>query len=128
MAEPPIVYAYVDGSDLEGVAETLHAAFERFLESREWSCDDVWLVDQGREDDLWELGLNLVPGSGDAWLADLRALLAFLDELHERTRRDFIVGVGFPERRIAEDVIFIDDQERDADEDERFLVRVLRGR
>ena len=63
-----ILYAYVEGADLEDVADVLDARFAEFVESRNWVTGNISAVNQmqgvetcSQSGDLplWDLGLNL---------------------------------------------------------------------
>src|SRR5262245_2731354 len=62
------LYAYVDGADLDGIADALDARFAEFVEGRQWVAGRASVVNQrhGHETcsqpgdlPLWDLGLNL---------------------------------------------------------------------
>ncbi|SRR5579883_400082 len=114
------LYAYVDGSDLHGIAESLESEFVRFLSEAKWVWGKPWVVNQIREDDPslgpddlpdWELGLNMhLPDPGDepfGWFSDVERIAIFLGQLHAKTGRDFVIGIGDNERGFSEDLIFV---------------------
>jgi hypothetical protein len=115
------LYAYVEGSDLHDVAETLNLRLSAFLASREWHCAKVWLVNQSRPDDPslqpgdlpdWELGINLeLPDPGrerPGWFSDIEAIARFFGVLHKDTGRCFVIGIGDNDTRISEDLFFVE--------------------
>lgn len=62
------MFAYVQGTDLEGVAEMLEARLDAPVAERTWIAKDVWVVNQqlpleagAKPGELpeWDLGLNL---------------------------------------------------------------------
>ena len=123
-----ILYAYVEGSDLMGIAEELNARFLKFIESRTWTAGEIWHVDQRQSCDgvsnpedipEWELGLNLrlpSPGSEPAgWYSDVVAIAQFLGNLHDDTGRDFVIGIYDEETTVSDDLFFVDCSEPDLD-------------
>ena len=63
------LFAYVDGSDLDDIADALEARLQAFVEARGWVAGEAWVVNQQLEADAsctepedipcWDLGLNL---------------------------------------------------------------------
>jgi hypothetical protein len=121
------LYAYVDGADLESVANILVARFSELVGSRHWICGRAWVVNQRHEqaadtqpDDLplWELGLNLeIPDVGaepNGWFSDIEAIAIFLGRLHRETGRDFVIGVADAGTGAThEDMFFVSSDEPD---------------
>lgn len=116
-----VLYAYVDGSDLHEIAETLEAEFHRFVAESNWVWTKPWVINQRRDDDPslspgdlpdWEVGLNMdLPDPGvepRGWFSDVEHTASFLGQLHASTGRTFVVGIGDKERGISEDLYFID--------------------
>ena len=81
------LFAYANGSDLDGVAFELATRFDIFLSSRAWISGRAWLVNQrAKPDDLnesvdlpdWDLGLNLeLPDLGSEppqWFEDVEVV------------------------------------------------------
>ena len=114
------LYAYVDGADLDDVAEILDARFEQFVSSHPWRCGEAWVVNQqhGQEtcthpDDLplWDLGLNLPlpdPGTEPAdWFSDIEAIVCFLMTLNAETHREFVIGICNSRSQITEDLFLV---------------------
>ena len=63
-----ILYAYVDGADLDGIANVLDSRFADFVAGRAWIAGHASVVYQNHGDEtcsrpgdlpLWDLGLNL---------------------------------------------------------------------
>ena len=115
-----VLYAYVDGSDLDLLAPALEARFAAFVSGKRWLVRDVWVVNQrhGPETctqpgDLpdWDLGLNLQLPKPDAeppgWFADVEAVVQFLGELHGEFGREFVLGIADVETGIADDMFFV---------------------
>ena len=130
------LFAYVEGSDLDDIADALEGRLRAFVEGRGWVAGEAWVVNQQREDDAsctqpedigccWDLGLNLRlpdPGMEPAgWFADLEAIARFLGNLHEEFRRDFVIGVGDAQTGMAEDLYWI----ADASPDLKMLAQVI---
>ncbi|MRW92026.1 hypothetical protein GJ699_18695 [Duganella sp. FT80W] len=105
-------YAYVDGSNLDGVSSQIAEAFANFLPT--WSISSARLVNEKlprtadlRDDDLpdWNLGLNfeaerLSPTEFDQ-------LVSFLSRTAAETQREFVIGGYGPTYQLAEDWGFI---------------------
>lgn len=100
-----ILYAYVDGADLESIANALDSRFAQFVQERSWTAGRASVVNQRRDDwtkpgDLpaWNLGINLeLPDPGaesPGWFADVEAIAQFLGLLHREFNRDFIIGIA----------------------------------
>ena len=116
-----ILYAYVDGADLDDVAATLEERLNAFVASRQWIAGAVSVVNQRQDDEssaeagdlpLWDSGLNLeLPDQGaepPGWFTDVKAIVEFLPILHrECGGREFVVGIGDTETGIAEDLYFV---------------------
>jgi hypothetical protein len=115
-----VLYAYVDGADLEDVAEVLDSRFELFVEGREWTIGPATVVNQRHGEEtcsasgdlpLWDLGLNLeLPDPGaepPGWFADVQAIAQFLGGLHSECGWEFIIGIADSETGITEDLFNI---------------------
>jgi hypothetical protein len=110
------LYAYVDGADLEGVAQVIERRLSSFIASREWISQPD-LVNQRNDPDpqdkpgdlpLWELGINMaIPQEGD-WFPDVEALIRELAVLRSEVGRDFVVGIFDSESVVADDLFFVD--------------------
>jgi len=107
----PVVYAYVDGYDLDACSEQISAACSRFVAEHVESA--AWLVEQRDSEpprnieDLprWDLGLNLPLARFSTDIA--ASLLGFLQQLAIETDREFVVGVAM-HTGVAEDLATID--------------------
>ena len=130
------LFAYVEGSDLDDIADALEGRLRAFVEGRGWVAGEAWVVNQQLEDDAsctqpedipccWDLGLNLRlpdPGMEPAgWFADVEAIARILGNLHEEFRRDFVIGVGDAQTGMAEDLYWI----ADASPDLKMLAQVI---
>jgi hypothetical protein len=124
-----ILYAYVDGSDLDEIADILDARFEEFIENRHWTAGAASVVNQGREPDPtmqpgdlpdWDLGLNLeLPDPGNeppGWFADVESIARFLGTLHREYHRDFVIGIADSETGITDDLFTVSTHFPDLDE------------
>ena len=111
------LYAYVDGADLDGIADALDARFAKFVESRHWVAGRASVVNQRHEREtcsqpgdlpLWDLGLNLELPNPDrepaGWFADVEAVGQFLGTLHREFGRDFIIGIADTQTGISNDL------------------------
>jgi hypothetical protein len=116
------LYAYVDGSDLDEVADDIESRVTQFVRETGWRHANPRLVNQRRKndptlgpDDLpdWELGLNVelpdAPGEAHGWFQDVESIARFLADLHAITGRDFVIGIGDNERGVSEDLFFVND-------------------
>jgi hypothetical protein len=114
------LYAYVDGADLEDVADTLDTRFAEFVASRDWVAGHASVVNQRHGEEtctqpgdlpLWDLGLNLElpdPHTEPAgWFADVEAVAQFLGTLHREFGRGFIIGIADSQTRITEDLFYV---------------------
>ncbi len=123
------LFAYVDGSDLDDVAEDLERSFADFVEHSTWRFARPSVVSQRFEDDLtlkpgdlqtWELGLNAdLPDPGSeppGWFADIESIARFLGLLHARTGRNFMIGIADHERGFSEDLFCVDSEHPDLEQ------------
>ena len=123
------LYAYVDGFDLEGVAEEIEAACDAFVAARSWRCGPPSVVnqrlvpgDRHTSNDLpeWELGINMDlpdPGREPAdWFSDVESLAVFLGTLHAQTGRDFVIGIADSQRGYTEDLFAIESAHPDLEQ------------
>ena len=115
-----ILYAYVDGYDLDGIAADLEAAFASFIASRQWQSGKASFVSQrGKEEEKkgdlprWDLGLNLElrdsKGERSAHFADVEEIAIFLRSQSEKFKREFILGVLDLQGSDTWEFAFIDD-------------------
>ena len=115
------LYAYVEGSDLHGIAEELETQCHRFVAQADWVWGKPWVVNQKRENDPslgpgdlpdWELGLNMhLPDpetEPPGWFSDVERIAVFLGNLHAKTGRGFVIGISDNERGISEDLFSVD--------------------
>ena len=106
------LFAYVNGSDLDDIADALEARLRAFVEGRRWVAGEAWGVNQQAGDRRELHGARRHPllGSG-AQPALARMLLrcggdcAFLGNLHGEFGRDFVVGISEAQTGIAETCI-----------------------
>jgi hypothetical protein len=112
------VYAYVDGSDLEGVFAQIEAAGHEFLVSRAWSVPARFVsthfarTPDLAEDDLadWHLGFNLDLPIGevhDSACQDIRAVARFVADLYPACQREFVFGIFNRRTNTDQDFVFI---------------------
>ncbi len=113
------LFAYVQGSDLDGIVEVLEARCDALVAERKWILGDVWVVNQreaassGGGAAYWDVGLNLtLPAAGKsrpkAWIDDLVAIATLFGKLHGETKRTFVMGVADAKTGATKDVFFID--------------------
>jgi hypothetical protein len=120
------LFAYVDGFDLQDVANEIEASCEDFVADRQWQFGSPRVVNQRLDiderhtsNDLpeWELGINIdLPDPGcepPGWFADVEALAGFLGTLHARTGRDFVIGIADDQHGYAEDLFTIRNEHPD---------------
>ena len=112
------LFAYVQGTDLDGVVETLEARFDALVAARTWVAKDVWVVNQRvAGEPEWDLGLNLAvapPRSRPAgWVDDVVAIATTFGELHRETGRTFVIGLHDEKADTTKDLFFIDSAEPD---------------
>jgi hypothetical protein len=123
------IYAYLVGSDLSDVSESLVERSEEFMESRTWICPRVWIVDQARlaSDGVrqWDLGFNIDLADSHSekpgWFADIEALVTFAAELRRELNHDFVVGISDNRSGCSEDILEIDSDDPDLDYLRRFI-------
>lgn len=114
------LYAYVDGADLEDIAEMLVVRFAAFVGSRDWVAGHASVVNQRHGDEtclqagdfpLWDLGLNLELPAPDheplGWFTDVEAIAQFLGWLHKESGRNFIIGIADTQAGITEDLFVV---------------------
>jgi hypothetical protein len=123
-----VLYAYVEGSDLDGIAEALEARFAGFVASRSWLSASASVVNQQHGPDPtmqpgdlpdWDLGLNLeLPDPGReprGWFGDVEAIARFLGTLQRDCGRGFIIGIADTETGITEDLFHVSTDSLDLD-------------
>lgn len=116
-----ILFAYVDGSDLDEIAESLEAEFEDFVERSRWRNATPNVVNQRFDDDAslkpgdrpdWQIGLNVEFDASDG-LDDVERIARFLGDLHSQTGCDFVIGLE--EGGVTEDLFYVDTNTPDLD-------------
>ncbi len=123
------LYAYVDGFNLDEIAEKLTLSLEHFLSSREWRCENVTIVNERHLDDPtlgpgevqnWDLGLTLdLPDLGKeepGWFYDILAIATFLGKLYEQFGKVFVIGIGDNNTSISADLFYVDTNKPNLDE------------
>src|SRR5690349_8850636 len=111
-----VLYAYVEGSDLSGIADEVSRRFASFVSGRRWLSGDATVVNQKREQPVgdrdWELGMNLeLPDPNnepDGWFADVEAIAVFVRDLAERFGVEFVIGIYDGKGGFSEDLFSID--------------------
>jgi hypothetical protein len=103
------LFAYVEGYDLDDIADALEGRLRAFVEGTGWVAGEVWVVNQKWEDDTsctqpednpcrWDLGLNLhLPDRGvepAEWFADVEAIAPFLSSLDGEFGVNFVIGIA----------------------------------
>jgi len=117
------LFAYVQGTDLDGVSEALAAKFDDLVAARKWIVKDVWVVNQRVDGPSagaaaeWDLGLNLTlpttRGKTASWIDDAVAIATAFGSLHRETGRKFVIGIHDTKADIAKDLFFIDNDSPD---------------
>jgi len=120
------LYAYVDGSDLDEVADSIQVALEKLVAASSWAFVRPRIVNQKHErddsyrpDDLtdWDLGLNLdLPDPGvepTGWFQDVEQLARLVGQIVTRTGREFVIGISDNATGVAEDLFDIEDDHPD---------------
>ena len=115
-----VLLAYVDGSDLDGIADRLQSRFDDFASGRAWRAAEVSVVNMRQPrnpndspEDLpqWDLGLNFTLPDRDqndeSWRDDVHATVDFLSMLNEEFGRDFVIAVHDRVKGFNEDVGFV---------------------
>jgi hypothetical protein len=123
------LYAYVDGFDLEDLADEVEAACDAFVAAHSWRCGTPRVVNQRlgpgerhTSNDLpeWELGINMdLPDPGHEasdWFSDVESLALFLGTLHAQTGREFVIGIADDERGYTEDLFAIESAHPDLEQ------------
>ena len=111
------LFAYVQGTDLDGVSEALAAKLDELVAERKWISKDVWVVNQrvdgaGGAVAEWDLGLNLaLPAARPktaTWLEDVVAIATAFGALHAETGRKFVIGIHDAKTDAVKDLFFVD--------------------
>lgn len=116
-----VLFAYVDGSDLDEVAHSIETEFSGFIRESRWKFAAPYVVNQQypkgpthSAEDLpdWDLGLNVsVPDPGIElvdWMDDILQIAHFLERLQESTHRDFVIGICDLTSGVAEDLFYVE--------------------
>ena len=110
------LFAYAQGSDLDGVAEVLETKLDAIVSSRTWVSKDVWVVNQRFPPD-WDLGLNLEVAAKRTrpkeWIDDVAAIATALGSLHRETGRQFVIGIHDAKTDTTTDLFVIDGEKPD---------------
>jgi hypothetical protein len=120
------LFAYVQGTDLEAVAETLAARFDALAAERTWVAKDVWVVNQqfpleagAKPGDVaeWDLGFNLALAGARtrpaAWVEDVVAIADLFASIHRETGRKFVIGIHDDKTNTTKDLFFVDSAKPD---------------
>jgi hypothetical protein len=114
------LFAYVDGSDLHEIADSVESRLTAFAAECGWRIAAPVVVNQrGDADGLragdlpsWDLGLNLtLPDVGhepEGWFSDVERIARFMGRLHGQFKRDFVIGIGDNESGVSEDLFTVD--------------------
>lgn len=113
------LFAYVDGADLHGIADSVERRLAAFARESDWRVAAPFVVNQrGTDDGLpagdlppWHLGLNLsLPDVGhepEGWFLDVERIARFMGRLHAHFERDFVIGIADNGTGIEEDLFTI---------------------
>ncbi len=112
------LYAYAQGTDLDGVASTIEERLDALVAGRTWRSKDVWVVNQHDpatptgDPETWDLGVNLaLPAKKTRaadWVEDLVAIATVFGALNGDTARTFVLGIHDSKSGATTDVFFID--------------------
>ncbi len=114
------IYIYIDGSDLEEIADGISSSIESWLSE---SKAQAVLVNQISEPDEtmcnkdlpdWELGINIKICKGK----ELKGPLNFLYGLAKEYKRDFVLGIFSSETQVTEDICFFGNEDGKPDVNE----------
>lgn len=135
------LFAYVDGYDLEGVAEAVEARLDALVAGRTWELADVWVVNQRHPPDAgakpgdlpaWDLGLNLTLPAGKKrsakWPDDVVAIATAFGSLHSETGRKFVIGVHDGTSDDTKDLFLVDSATPDLEKLRKALATVSGSR
>lgn len=122
------IFAYAQGTDLGGVAETIETRLDQLVAERMWALGDVWVVNQRFPLDAnakpgavpdWDLGLNLTLPAGRSrpatWVEDVVAIASAFGALHKETGRKFVLGLADAKAETTSDLVVIDSENPDLD-------------
>jgi len=128
------LFAYVDGFDLQDIADEIEELCEAFVAERRWKFGTPRVVSQRLEADErhtsndlpeWELGINIdlpeLDSAPPGWFSDVKAIAEFLGTLHAQTGREFVIGIADKERGYAEDLFTVQSEHPDLEELEEII-------
>lgn len=106
------LYFYIDGSDLEDIAEPVATALAEWIGE---TNDKITLVNHRAEENAakpyalpdWDLGIHLTVKSK----TELKDPLAFLYGIAKQYKRDFVIGMIDPKTGEHEDVCYFGNEE-----------------
>ncbi len=117
------LYAYAQGTDLDGVASTIEERLDALVAERTWLSKDVWVVNQhdlatkAGDPETWDLGVNLALAAKKTrhadWVEDLAAIATLFGALNGETGRTFVLGIHDSKSGDTTDVFFIDNPSPD---------------
>ena len=120
------LYAYVDGSDLDEVADEIQMSLEALVGSTTWAFVPPRIVNQKhvrdesyRPEDLtdWDLGLNLdLPEQGAepaGWFQDIEQVARVVGQVVSRSGREFVIGISDSSTGVTEDLFHVENDEPD---------------
>jgi len=115
-----VLLAYVQGADLDEIADQLQLRFDQFVSSRAWKSAEVSVVNMRQPrspedlpEDLpgWDLGVNFTLPDKDekdeSWKDDVHAVVDFLSLLNEEFGCDFVIAVHDRAKGFNEDVAHV---------------------
>lgn len=106
------LYLYIDGSDLDDIAEPVAAALAQWIGEVN---ENITLVNHRAEANAakpyqlpaWKLGINLTVKSK----VELKDPLAFLYSIAKQYKQDFVIGIFDPKTDEREDVCYFGNEE-----------------
>jgi hypothetical protein len=120
------LYAYVDGSDLHDVADSIEMALQAVVASTKWAVSRPRIVNQMHERDDsygpsdltdWDLGLNLdLPDPGAepvGWFQDVEQVALVVGQVVTRTGREFVIGISDGRTGATMDLFDVENSEPD---------------
>lgn len=120
-----VLYAYVDGSDLDDIVADLEEELLALTAASGWFFSRPIVVNQksgesgSRPGDLpsWDLGINLALPDREQyhndWFADVERLVACLTSLRSQFGRDSIMGIADKTTGTAEDLFYVESETPD---------------
>jgi hypothetical protein len=120
------LYAYVDGSDLDEVANQIETVLGGLIASSTWTLETPRIVNQKQErdasycaDDLtdWDLGLNLdLPDPGTeppGWFQDVEQVARIVGQVVVGSGRQFVIGISNSNTGVSEDLFDVENSDPD---------------